>query len=1558
MSEVEILDVVALSPLQRGLYSVSSMAQGIDPYLVTFAVRVENLADPAALRAAFDGVLRRYPHLGAAVLAEDVPHPVLVITSEGRIGWREVDLRSARDPEAAARDLYWQEARRRLDLDRGPLLRVVAARVGERDYEVVCTAHHIVVDGWSIPLLFSDLIALHRGEGAALPPAPPLREHAAWLASRDTAASARAWAAALDGLAPMPMLGPPAPADLDLPVVGEARLDLAGTDRLAGWARANGLTLNTVLQMAWARILSGLTSRDDVVFGQTTSGRDASLPNAERLVGALVTTIPVRVRIDERTPARIGAELQRSVAQLRAHEYLGIAEITRHAGAGQLFDSLLVFENSPVGAVAPRMPMGGGATMTARRVDSPSHYPIAVVPVLEQGELICRVETRPDLLTTFDPDRMARRLLAVATRIVDTRQCSAVDVLLDDEPAVLEAESADFPTYSGTARVSSDVPGVPASVEPAQALPAVPAVEATTVPEALLLAAHAAADRVAVVDAAGEQSFAEFGVAVCTLADELRAAGVGSGDAVAVMLPRDRRVLHAPFAIGLAGATCVHIDPATPADRVAYLLSTSGARIVLADADRAEVLTEVRAQGAECRHGITDSDGRLLFPGIAAVTAGDRGVRVTMPVETATPGLAATDEATPHGSPLPASAGDAARGRSDSGAGSEMRASRPVTVPGVPATERNGESVHATDVVPQQHSDAPCYVVFTSGTTGRPKGVAVSHRALLSHWGNHERRIFAPIAAATGRTLRIGHGWSTGFDAAWQPTVALLSGHTVVLLSDEVRTDAERIVGAIGEFGIDIFDTSPSMLNRLIAAGLFRTDPETGSERCPLAVLALGGEAIGPDTWRRLQGLAATRVINFYGPTEATVEALMADVHDHAAPTIGRPFDGMTAEVLDHRLRPVPPGGQGELYLSGPQLALGYLGRPATTAAAFVAGEAGERRYRTGDLVRRCGDGTVAYEGRVDRQVKINGYRVEPDEVSVVLRELDGVRHAAALAFTENGRTRLGALVVGEGTVAGLRSDLARRLPQFLVPTRIAFVDEIPLNRNDKLDVHMATELLTRPADAAARAEPRTETERTLLALIEAMSAGAGTRIGILDSLVDLGIDSIGVIDLVSRLRGAGYRISAREVLAAADLRDLAERLDDPSGNAPGDAEVTPAGTVLPLTALAQEILGHGDYRYLAQSQVFSLDPAATPESVVQRLEALAIAHPTLRSRLVTGDDGRAVLVAQEKSSAAELLTVADGTETGSAANYLVDTVQRLDPGVGRMMSATLLRGEQPRLVLSIHHLAVDVVSWLILVDDLRRLEQGEQPMNEDRPESDPIPTRSDAPPTLGTPLGGRYTDPRRDRAGKAIRRIVELGPDDTEALLARCAETDVPLDDLLLAACARLVADTADVTGRIAVTRESHGRDPGDDTRRVGWFTVEETALVPAAELQIWTPAAGRAPVHDRTLHARGQIRLNHLGRFDVLQFGSGPWTPVPLPDLTAEFGAAGHPDLPLRFTIDLNTAVVPKDSRPVLVAHIDVNSAVLDEAGADARAERWRTILCDFAAGMSEFGAQRQAG
>ncbi|AFT98827.1 AMP-binding protein [Nocardia brasiliensis] len=1439
----EILDVVALSPLQRGLYSVSTMSGEVDPYLVTFAARIDDLVDLPGLRVAFDAVLQRYPHLGAAVLTDGLPHPVLVITSDGRIGWREVDLRETADPEAAAQQLYWDEGRVRIDLDNGPLFRVTVARVAEHSYELICTAHHIVVDGWSIPLIFADLIALYGGGGSALPPAPPLREHAAWLATRDTAASIAAWTEALAGLSPMPMLAPPAPGDI--PVLGTAEFDRAETELVANWARSQGITMNTVCQMAWARVLSGLTGRDDVVFGQTTSGRDASLPHADRLVGALVTTIPVRVRMDERSPARIGAELQRTVAQLRAHEYLGIAEITKHADAGQLFDTLLVFENTPLGEITTSMQLTGGATMRPRRIDSPSHYPIAVVPVLEDQRLITRVEIRPDLVDRFDPDQLARRVLAVIRRLVDAERGCDVDLLLAGEPAAL------------TVAPQSPVPYA-------------------SVPAALLAAADRAAEQVAVVDAAGEQSFTEFGSAVQTLAAGLRAAGVRPGAAVAVVLPRDRRVLHAPFAIGLAGALCVHVDPATPADRLAYMFEAANVGVVLGDESLADTLRLVREQGREFVHAVPDDSGVLRVLGASG------------PVEANVP-------------------------------------------------------------VPQQDRNAPCYVVFTSGTTGRPKGVVVPHGALLNHWSNHERRIFAPLAAQSGRQLRIGHGWSTGFDAAWQPTVALLSGHTVVLLGDKERTDAEQIVAAIEQQRIDIFDTSPSMLNRLIAAGLFTPSPdpsEPAGESCPLLVLALGGEAISQDTWTRLRRLPTTRVINFYGPTETTVEALMADVHEHAAPTIGRTFDNLAAEVLDHRLRPVPPGGHGELYLSGAQLALGYLGRPATTAAAFVAGGGG-RRYRTGDLVRRTAAGTVVYEGRIDSQVKINGYRVEPDEATVVLRELDGVTHAAALAFVENGRTRLGALVVAERSVAEIRAALAQRLPRFLVPTRIVHVEQIPLNRNDKLDVHAATALLHAPVTDAVVAEPATETERTLLGLIAAMGEGRTAAVGVLDNLADLGIDSIGIIDLVSRLRGAGYRVTAKDVVAAGDLRELASKLDTAATDDVAEAAHTPAGTVLALTALAHEIIANGDYRYLAQSQVITLPDDATVELVVARLHALAAAHPTLRSRLDTETHGTPVLIVEESIDAATCSVLTD-TAADPAAR-LAETVDRLDPAAGRMLAATVLDGGpgRRRLLLSIHHLAVDVVSWLILVDDLRRLEQGEPPLNEQPREAEPAAAPAAPLPILGTALGGRLTDPATDRAGKVIQRVRELGPEPTERFLARCAETGIPLEDMLILACARTFADSADAAGRVALTRESHGRPAEDDTRQVGWFTVEETVLVPVTDLGGWTPDAGPLPLAERTLAARGQLRLNHLGRFDVLSFGSGPWTPAPLAEFTAEFGVAGHPDLPVRFTVDVMTAVVPRDGRPSLVAQFDVNSAVLDEADTDVRVDRWAAVLTELTAG-----------
>ena len=234
------------------------------------------------------------------------------------------------------------------------------------------------------------------------------------------------------------------------------------------------------------------------------------------------------------------------------------------------------------------------------------------------------------------------------------------------------------------------------------------------------------------------------------------------------------------------------------------------------------------------------------------------------------------------------------------------------------------------------HPGQGAYVVFTSGTTGKPKGVIGTHGAVLSYAADHAARVLQPAVAKAGRPLRVAHAWSFTFDAAWQPLAALLDGHGLHIVSDEVQRDAEALVATIGQYGVDLIDTTPSMFTQLQAEGLLTT--------VPLTALALGGEAVDPNAWAAIRGecdRTGMSAYNCYGPTETTVEAVVAAFTAHDTPSIGHPTASTRAYVLDAWLRPVPDGVTGELYLSGGQLTRGYLGRAGETAARFVAEDAG-----------------------------------------------------------------------------------------------------------------------------------------------------------------------------------------------------------------------------------------------------------------------------------------------------------------------------------------------------------------------------------------------------------------------------------------------------------------------------------------------------------------------------------------------------------------------------------------------------------------------------------------
>ncbi|MCP3426637.1 amino acid adenylation domain-containing protein [Rothia sp. AR01] len=288
--------------------------------------------------------------------------------------------------------------------------------------------------------------------------------------------------------------------------------------------------------------------------------------------------------------------------------------------------------------------------------------------------------------------------------------------------------------------------------------------------------------------------------------------------------------------------------------------------------------------------------------------------------------------------------------------------------------------------------DDAAYVVFTSGSTGRPKGVSVDRLALRNLFQHHREELFDPAAERLGRPLRVAHTAGLSFDAAWDPLLWLFAGHELHVIADDVRRDPQRLAEELADRRIDSIETTPSFAEALLGTGLFERPGHPG-------VVAVGGEAVDAELWRRLAALEDVHAVNLYGPTETTVDSLIARIEAGSEPHIGDSVRNSRHYVLDSGLNPVPDRAVGELYLAGTNVAQGYVGQAGKSSSSFIAdpfAADGSRMYRTGDVVRRRPDGSLRFLSRLDDQVKIRGYRVELGEVEAALSRQDGVGRAAA----------------------------------------------------------------------------------------------------------------------------------------------------------------------------------------------------------------------------------------------------------------------------------------------------------------------------------------------------------------------------------------------------------------------------------------------------------------------------------------------------------------------------------------------------------------------------------
>ncbi|AJT40663.1 non-ribosomal peptide synthetase [Psychromicrobium lacuslunae] len=1298
-----LLDLLPLTPLQQGLYFHSvfdddSAGQYVEQQIIS-------LQGPCDRQRLFDAAKRLFeifPNLAARF--SSLEDGRLISVQERGIAPQLQNLdfsAQATISEAAAEqaiaEFAEQDRLAGFDLAVAPLMRYTLIRLAPEHHVLVQTVHHIIADGWSVPQMLNTLLAEYHAPGSVLRPSNGYSEYLAWLQEQDAELSSEVWREQLRGLEQPSLLRPGhSPSNS----FSEVDFDFGRIGSLEASLRQSGSTLSVAVHTAWGLALGKLLGQSDLVFGSTVSGREADLPGIAEMVGLFINTVPVRSSLFAHNSEVTSAELTRAEPTLadllsrmrqqhdavRPYQHESLGTIQRQAGLGTLFDALVVFDLS-ADASALGQPSD---TLRISQIDGEGapHYPLTLAVMPRQG-----AASAEGLAGGLE---LAVKLIYDAEAVTE----NAARGILEDFVAALQAIGNDDLSAALPRTLLPDALLLDPAVDLNSRIAPLAAPEQLTLPELFDRAARRFPEKTALrmcrfseatqatAEAEGAPdakhvlgserlSYAELAARKDRIAAALSAAGLGLGDFAAVATERSLHQVTALIGVVTAGGASVPLDLAYPDERLAFILADAQPRVVLTTAEQSERIYRLLANAADMREdsqGLTDT--RVLLIEEILVEEG--------------------------------------LGAEPTGAISEVL-ERSVQIPWRSAA----------------------YLIYTSGSTGTPKGVLVEHRSVVT------------MLASMSGLLKYGADdvWtmfhSFGFDVSvWEMWGALTQGAELLVPDHALTRSPMDFLTLVRERAVTMLVQSPSALYRLIEA-----DQQAALESAePLGELALrhvvfGGEPVDAARlrpWVERYGVDSPDLINLYGLTESAVNftyrvldrgQLLGD----DPVTLGGGIPGSAIYLLDEQLQPVQAGESGLLYLGGPQVARGYWQRPGLTAARFVPNpfaNDGSRLYNTGDVVRLTDAGELEFVGRVDDQVQLNGFRVELGEIEAAARELAGVLDCVVLLSPQ--RDQLAACLLldqdapaeasGAGQLQSVQSQLAERLPAHMVPQRLEAFATLPLTVNNKRDrkalaakVFGAEQQQSGSAVAPEAQQGPGQSTEQLERLKEIFSNALGAQD--IDADTDFfarGGDSIVAISVVNQARAAGITLSPSEIFLLKTPAKIAAKLAVANTAAAAQQDrvaqnTRPSFGPVPLTPIMhrwREL--QPTLHNFALARTIKLPGGLEEERLRTALRALLQSHPTLRMQLNTEPDDLWSLEIPEEAAEPQLLRVS----AGEPQRLAEAAMSRLRPLAGQMSEFVWIDNgtESGTLVIVIHHLVMDAVSWIVLLDDLNLLLDGKTP--------------------------------------------------------------------------------------------------------------------------------------------------------------------------------------------------------------------------------------------------------